>query len=191
MEIIFATNNHHKLEEVQHLLGKKFELLSLSDVGLNDDIPEDYYTIEENALQKARFVYQKLGKNCFADDTGLEIDALNGEPGVLSARYAGIEKSSENNMRKVLDALRNFPNREAQFRTVIALILNGKEYFFEGIVKGKILYKKQGNAGFGYDPIFKPTGFDHSFAQMNIEQKNKISHRAKATFKLVSFLLQQ
>lgn len=191
MEIIFATNNNHKLEEIQHLLGKKFKLLSLSNVGITEDIPEDYYTLEENALQKARFVYRKFGKNCFADDTGLEIDALKGEPGVLSARYAGKEKSSENNMRKVLDAMCNISNRKAQFKTVIALILNGKEFLFEGVVKGEILYEKHGSAGFGYDPIFKPTGFDQSFAQMNIEQKNRISHRAKAAFKLVSFLLKQ
>ncbi|MFO7829034.1 MAG: non-canonical purine NTP diphosphatase [Bacteroidales bacterium] len=191
MEIIFATNNNHKLKEIQQLLGSDFKLLSLSDVGVVEDIPEDYYTLEENALQKARFIYQKVGKNCFADDTGLEIDGLNGEPGVLSARYAGEEKSSENNMEKVLEAMHNISDRKAQFRTVIALILDGKEYFFEGVVKGEILYNKQGEAGFGYDPIFKPKGFNQSFAQMDIEQKNKISHRGKATSKLVHFLLEQ
>lgn len=191
MEIIFATNNNHKLKEIQHILGSEFRLLSLNDVGMAEDIPEDYYTLEENALQKASFIYQKFGKNCFADDTGLEIYALNGDPGVLSARYAGEEKSSENNMKKVLNAMHNISDRKAQFRTVIALILNGKEYFFEGVVKGEILYNKQGEAGFGYDPIFKPTGFNQSFAQMNIEQKNKISHRGNATSKLAHFLLKQ
>ncbi|HSH53251.1 MAG TPA: RdgB/HAM1 family non-canonical purine NTP pyrophosphatase [Bacteroidales bacterium] len=191
MEIIFATNNRHKLKEVQQLLGHNFNLLSLSDVGIIEDIPEDFFTLQENALQKASVVYQQTGKNCFADDTGLEIVALNGQPGVLSARYAGKEKNSEDNIQKVLRLLKGVPHREAQFRTVIALIYQEKEYLFESVVKGEILYKKQGNAGFGYDPIFKPLGFKESFAQMDINLKNKISHRGKATAKLVNFLLEQ
>ncbi|MDY6801335.1 MAG: non-canonical purine NTP diphosphatase [Bacteroidota bacterium] len=191
MEIIFATNNQHKLKEVQQLFGQKFNLLSLSDVGITEDIPEDYLTLEENALQKASFVYQQTKKDCFADDTGLEIAALNGQPGVLSARYAGEGKNSEENMKKVLRLLKEVTYREAQFRTVIALIYQGGKYLFEGVVKGEILYKKEGNAGFGYDPIFKPHGFKESFAQMDINLKNKISHRGKATAELVNFLLEQ
>ncbi|MGM0503650.1 MAG: non-canonical purine NTP diphosphatase [Bacteroidota bacterium] len=191
MEIIFATNNHNKLKEVQQLLAPKINLLSLADVGITGDIPEDYLTLEENALQKARIVHQQTGKDCFADDTGLEIDALNGQPGVLSARYAGEEKDAEKNMQKVLRLLKNINNREAQFRTIIALIIQGKEYLFEGKVKGEILRNKQGREGFGYDPIFKPLGFEESFAQMNINLKNEISHRGKATAKLVHFLRKQ
>jgi XTP/dITP diphosphohydrolase len=191
MEIIFATHNQHKLKEVQQLLGQKFNLLSLSDVGITEDIPEDYFTLEENALQKASVVYQQTGKDCFADDTGLEIAALNGQPGVLSARYAGEEKNSEENMQKVLRLLKEVTHREAQFRTVIALIYQGEKYLFEGVVKGEILYEKQGNAGFGYDPIFKPLGFKESFARMDIDFKNKISHRGKATAELVNFLLEK
>lgn len=191
MDIIFATNNHNKLKEVQQLLAPKINLLSLADVGITGNIPEDYFTLEENALQKARFVYQQTGKNCFADDTGLEIDALNGQPGVLSARYAGEKKDDERNIQKVLRLLKNINNREAQFRTIIALIIQGKEYLFEGKVKGEILRKKQGLEGFGYDPVFKPRGFEDSFAQMNINLKNEISHRGIATAKLVQFLRKQ
>jgi XTP/dITP diphosphohydrolase len=191
MEIIFATNNQHKLNEVQQLLGQKFNLLSLSDVGITEDIPEDYFTLEENALQKASVIYQQTGKDCFADDTGLEIAALNGQPGVLSARYAGEGKNPEENLQKVLRLLKEVTHREAQFRTVIALIYQGEKYLFEGVVKGEILYKKQGNAGFGYDPIFKPHGFKESFAQMDLVLKNKISHRGKAIAEFVDFLLEQ
>ncbi len=191
MEIIFATNNQHKLKEIQHLLGDRFKLLSLSDVNIYEDIPEDYFTLEENALQKARIVYNKTGKNCFADDTGLEIDALNGEPGVWSARYAGDSKDSEENMQKVIGLMKNISKRKAQFRTVIALIYQDKEYLFEGIVKGDILTNKKGKEGFGYDPIFKPEGFNQSFAEMNVGLKNEISHRAKATSKLINFLINQ
>jgi len=191
MEIVFATNNQNKLNEIQQMLGKDFNLLSLTDVGISGDIPEDYFTLEENALQKARIIYQQTGKNCFADDTGLEIEALNGEPGVLSARYAGNEKSAEKNMQKVLRALQGVQSRKAKFRTIIALIYQGKEYLFEGIVKGKILPVKKGSEGFGYDPIFSPDGWEESFAQMDLNMKNKISHRAKATTKLVNFLWMQ
>lgn len=189
MKLVFATNNKHKLEEVQHLLGNKIHLLSLKDIGCYEDIPEDYDTLEENALQKAQYIYDKFNVNCFADDTGLEIDALNGEPGVLSARYAGEEKNSDNNTKKVLTKLLNTKNRKARFRTVISLIINGEIFSFEGIVNGEILTEKHGNEGFGYDPVFKPTGYNISFAEMSLNEKNKISHRAIATKKLVDFLL--
>lgn len=189
MKIVFATNNQHKLQEVQHLLGSKVVLRSLSEIGCEEDIPEDYDTLEENALQKAQYVYNKYKVNCFADDTGLEIEALGGEPGVLSARYAGDSRDSEENMKKVLLKLSGEKNRKARFRTVIALIMDGKEYTFEGIVNGEILNEKHGAEGFGYDPIFKPDGYFESFAEMSIADKNKISHRAVATNKLVEFLL--
>ncbi|MEE4198540.1 MAG: non-canonical purine NTP diphosphatase [Bacteroidales bacterium] len=188
MEIVFATNNPHKLKEIQHLLGRKFHLLSLHDVGITGDIPEDHLTLEENALQKARTVYQQTGKDCFADDTGLEIEALDGQPGVHSARYAGEEKDSAKNIQKVLQQLERVSNRKARFRTIIALILQGKEYLFEGVIQGEILHQKQGQSGFGYDPIFKPRGYSESFAQMDLPLKNEISHRGKATAKLVRFL---
>lgn len=189
MKLVFATNNHHKLQEVQELLGNKIELLSLKDIQCFDEIPEDHMTLEENASQKAHYIYEKYGLNCFADDTGLEIDVLNGEPGVLSARYAGNDKDSDANMKKVLRRLERQVNRKARFRTVISLINDSKEYLFEGIVDGEILTSKTGEDGFGYDPIFKPTGYHKSFAEMTLEEKNKISHRARATQKLVEFLL--
>jgi len=189
MDIVFATNNKHKLEEVQHLINNKIQLLSLNDIGCNEEIPEDYETLHENALQKARYVSQKYSVNCFADDTGLEIDALNGEPGVYSARYAGESKSFDDNMNKVLSKMTGVKERTARFKTVIALILNGVEYFFEGVIEGEILTEKYGIEGFGYDPIFKPLGFNQSFAQMSLEQKNKISHRAIASQKLADFLI--
>ena len=189
MELVFATNNKHKLEEIQHLLGDKIKLVSLKDIGCNDEIPEDYDTLEENASQKANYIFNKYNVNCFADDTGLEIEYLNGEPGVLSARYAGDHKNSEDNIRKVLNALKGVENRKARFRTVISLIIDGNEYFFEGIVDGQILTEKFGADGFGYDPIFKPEGIDKSFAQMPLSDKNKISHRGKATQKFIDYLL--
>ena len=189
MELVFATNNKHKLEEIQDLLGDKIKLVSLKDIGCKDEIPEDYDTLEENASQKANYIFNKYNVNCFADDTGLEIEYLNDEPGVLSARYAGDHKSSEDNIRKVLNALNGVENRKARFRTVISLIIDGKEYFFEGIVNGEILTEKFGADGFGYDPIFKPEGNDKSFAQMLLSEKNKISHRGRATQKLVDYLL--
>lgn len=189
MKLVFATNNEHKLKEVQKLLGDKVELLSLKDINCSEDIPEDYMTLEENALQKAEYVYEKYGVNCFADDTGLEIDALNGEPGVLSARYAGSDKDAEANMTKVLEKLSGVENRKAKFRTVISLILDDEDYIFEGEVLGEIMNQRSGTDGFGYDPIFKADGFVKTFAEMNLEEKNEISHRARATKKLVEFLL--
>jgi len=189
MELVFATNNPHKLHEVQHLLGNKITLKSLNEIGCKEEIPEDYDTLEENAIQKAEFIFNRYGLSCFADDTGLEIDALNGEPGVLSARYAGETKDSEENIKKVLRKLEGIENRTARFRTVIALIIDGKIHRFEGIVEGEILKEKHGYDGFGYDPVFRPQGFTQSFAEMPLSDKNKISHRAVATNKLVSFLL--
>jgi len=188
-ELVFATNNQHKLEEIISILGKDFKILSLNDIGLKGDIAETESTLQGNASLKARFIYQKTGKNCFADDTGLEVDALNGEPGVFSARYAGPENNAAKNTEKLLLKLKNSSNRKAQFRTVIALIIEGKEYFFEGIVRGEIAREKKGTQGFGYDPVFIPEGHNISFAEMPLEQKNQISHRAMATNKLAGFLL--
>lgn len=188
MELVFATNNRHKLEELQELLGSEIKLLSLGDIGCYEDIPETRPTLEGNARQKSLFVYEKYGYNCFADDTGLEIEALGGEPGVYSARYAGDAKDSEANMKKVLEKLVKINNRKARFRTVISLVLNGEETQFEGIVEGAILTEKKGNSGFGYDPVFQPKGHTQSFAEMSLEQKNKISHRGRAVEKLVNFL---
>ncbi len=186
--IVFATNNAHKLHEVKKMLCGNFNLLSLSEIDIFEDIPEDKPTLEGNAEQKADFIHNKLNINVFADDTGLEIDALNGEPGVYSARYSGKEKDSQANMNKVLDKLKGVENRKAQFRTIICLILNNKKFFFEGIVKGLILNSAQGKDGFGYDPIFQPKGYDCSFAEMPLENKNKISHRGLAVVKLINFL---
>lgn len=188
MKLVFATNNNHKLEELQSILGNRFELLSLKDIGCNEDIPEEQPTLEGNASQKAFYVYEKYGYSCFADDTGLEIESLGGEPGVFSARYAGPAKNSEENMKKVLSKLSKINNRKARFRTVISLVMNGKECQFEGIVEGEILRQKRGNSGFGYDPIFLPEGFSSSFAEMSLNEKNKISHRGRAVEKLVQYL---
>ncbi len=188
MKLVFATNNRHKLNEIRAILGDKIELLSLNDINCNDDIPETADTLQGNALIKAKYIYDKFGMNCFADDTGLEVDSLNGEPGVYSARYAGEECDSESNMNKLLDNLTGKKDRNAQFRTVIALIINGEEKLFEGCVKGVISNEKMGNAGFGYDPIFIPEGFSESFAQMGSEIKNSISHRYRATEKLCKYL---
>lgn len=187
-ELVFATNNKHKLEEISKLAGEKFSILSLKDIGCNDDIPETEPTLEGNALLKAKYIHDKYSTNCFADDTGLEIEALDGRPGVYSARYAGPENDFNRNMDKVLDELRDKANRKARFRTVISLILDDKQYFFEGIIEGEIIPDKRGAEGFGYDPIFIPEGYDQSFAEMSLEEKNKISHRARATKKLISFL---
>ena len=188
MKLVFATNNNHKLKELQAILGDRYELLSLKDINCNEDIPEERPTLEGNASQKAFYVYKKYGYSCFADDTGLEIESLGGEPGVFSARYAGPSKDSGENMKKVLEKLSKINNRKARFRTVISLVLNGEEHQFEGIVEGKILKKKRGNSGFGYDPIFLPYGYKNSFAEMSLEQKNKISHRGRAVEKLVQYL---
>lgn len=188
MEIVFASNNAHKLEEVRSKLPKEFNVLSLKDVLGDVDIPETGDTLDENASIKSRYVFERTGKNCFSDDTGLEIAALNGEPGVYSARYAGEGCSFQDNMDKVLGKMEGAKDRSACFRTVISLILNGEEYFFEGRVDGEILTEEHGEEGFGYDPIFRPDGFEESFAQMTLEQKNEISHRGKAVQKLVDFL---
>lgn len=188
MELVFATNNKHKLAELQAMLGDRISLLSLNDIGCNEEIPEDQDTLEGNASQKAFFIYNKFGYNCFADDTGLEIEALNGEPGVFSARYAGEEKSAEANMDKVLVCLFKINNRKARFRTVISLVIDGVEKQFEGIVDGKILDEKRGASGFGYDPIFQPDGFSQTFAEMDLTSKNIISHRGRAVEKLVLYL---
>ncbi len=187
MKLVFATNNQHKLKEIQHILGSELQLLSLYDINCHEEIPEDHPTIEANAMQKAEYVYNKYNYNCFADDTGLEIDALNGKPGVFSARYAGEDKNSEANIRKVLQELSGLQNRGARFKTVIALIINGKKHLFEGIVKGTILHDKHGTNGFGYDPIFKPAGYEKTFAEMTDTEKNAISHRALAIHKLSAF----
>ena len=191
MKLVFATNNKHKLEEVRAILGNKIEILSLNDIDCHDDIPETADTLEGNALIKARYIYEKFGVDCFADDTGLEVEVLNGEPGVYSARYAGEECNPEANMYKLLQNLPGKNNRNAQFRTVIAVIIKGEEKLFNGIVKGTISNEKMGNAGFGYDPIFIPEGFSESFAQMTSDMKNSISHRYRATEELSNYLKQQ
>lgn len=188
-KFVFATNNNHKLEEVSAILGNKVELLSMKEIGCHDDIPETADTLEGNALLKARYIYDKYHTDCFADDTGLEVEALNGAPGVFSARYAGDAHNSEANMNKLLLELEGSDNRKARFRTVFALIVNGKEHIFEGIVKGEITKGKHGTSGFGYDPIFLPEGYTQTFAEMGNELKNKISHRAVATKKLCNFIL--
>ena len=187
-KFVFATNNSHKLKEVVAIAGNQIELLSLKDIGCHDDIPETADTLEGNALQKARYVYERYHVDCFADDTGLEVEALGGAPGVYSARYAGEGHNAEENNRKLLHELEGKDNRRARFRTVFALIINGKEHLFEGIVRGEIITKKRGVAGFGYDPVFQPEGFTQTFAEMGDEQKNRISHRALAVQKLCNFL---
>ena len=188
MKLVFATNNKHKLQEVRDILGSRVEVLSLNDINCHDDIPETGSTLEENALIKARWISNKYHCNCFADDTGLEVTALNGAPGVYSARYAGEECDSQANMEKLLQNLTGKTDRSAQFRTVIALIIDGEELLFDGIVKGSISNKKRGDSGFGYDPIFIPEGYEESFAQMGNEEKNSISHRFRATEKLSKYL---
>ena len=188
MKLVFATNNKHKLQEVRDILGDRVEVLSLSDINCHDDIPETADTLQGNAIMKAQYIYEKFGVDCFADDTGLEVEALNGEPGVYSARYAGNGHDSEANMNKLLQNLTGENNRRAQFRTVIALIIKGEENTFDGIVKGEITEEKRGDSGFGYDPIFIPEGFSKSFAQMTNEEKNSISHRFRATEKLNDYL---
>jgi XTP/dITP diphosphohydrolase len=186
-KIVFATGNPNKLKEIKSAINN-FEIIGLKDLGITEEIPETGDTLKKNALQKAKYVYDKTGLDCFSDDTGLEIEALNYRPGVYSAMYAGPDCNAENNMQKVLKALEESPNRNAQFKTVIALILKGEEYYFEGVVSGVILKEKSGKGGFGYDPIFKPVGYKESFAEMSIAQKNEISHRGLAVKKLVKFL---
>ena len=187
LKLVFATNNQHKLKEVQAML-TNFEIVSLADINCYDDIPETAPTLEGNAILKANFITEKYGLDCFADDTGLEVAALNNEPGVYSARYAGEENNAEANIAKLLKNLENNPNRKAKFKTAIALNIQGKQFIFEGICKGAILNEKRGKSGFGYDPVFMPDGFKTSFAEMNMDEKGKISHRGKAIEKLVTFL---
>lgn len=189
--LIFATNNPHKLAEVKDMLNGLYEVLGLAEAGIEEDIPENEPTLEGNARTKAQFVYNKLKCNVFADDTGLEIHALHGEPGVFSARYAGPGKDSLDNMQKVLEKMKSQTQEAAQFRTAICLILNHQETMFEGVVKGRILKEPKGIAGFGYDPIFEPEGYRLSFAQMDMHEKNKISHRGRAIQKLVNYLKTQ
>ena len=188
MQLVFATNNLNKLKEVQDLIPKHIKLLSLADIGCLEDIPETQTTIEDNAIQKAEYIKTHYGYDCFADDTGLEVSALNGEPGIYSARYAGEQRNANNNMNKLLTKLENETNRKAQFKTVIALQLNNKLEVFTGICKGEIIKTKRGENGFGYDPIFKPIDYDQTFAEMDLELKNRISHRGKAVNKLITFL---
>jgi XTP/dITP diphosphohydrolase len=188
-KMVVATNNAHKLKEIAAILGQEIELLSLKDIQCFADIPETADTLEGNARQKAMYIYENYGMDCFADDTGLEVEALGGAPGVFSARYAGEGHDSEANMQKLLKELAGKENRKAQFRTVICLIRNGKEHLFEGIVKGEIIQEKRGGEGFGYDPIFVPEGYDLTFAELGDDVKNTISHRARAVEKLCQFLL--
>ena len=185
--LVFATNNQHKLDEVQEMVGSNFKLKSLKDIGCIADIPETGITFEENASQKSRYIHDHFQVDCFSDDSGLEVDALHGEPGVYSAHYSG-SRDTEANMQLVLDKLGDNKNRTARFRCVISLILDDQEYFFEGSVEGSIATERSGKAGFGYDPIFKPEGYDRTFSEMTGEEKNKISHRGKAMAKLVAFL---
>lgn len=187
-KLIFATNNLHKLDEIRSVAGLDIEILSLRDIDIEVEIPEDFDTLQENALQKARFIHEKTGMDCFADDTGLEIDALDGRPGVKSARYAGPQCNPEDNIRKVLTELVNINQRSARFTTVIALIIDNKEHIFMGKVEGEIIQSKQGVSGFGYDPIFRPEGYLQTFAEMPANEKNQISHRARAVQQLVAFL---
>ncbi|MDR1724708.1 MAG: non-canonical purine NTP diphosphatase [Tannerella sp.] len=186
--IVFATNNSHKLDEVRAIVSDSIEIVGLKDIGCNDDIAETADTLEGNALLKARYVKERFGYDCFADDTGLEVEALGGEPGVRSARYAGDAHDSEANIVKLLKALEGATNRKARFRTVISLIINGEEKFFEGIVEGRIIEEKRGKSGFGYDPVFIPDGYDETFAQLGADIKNGISHRAVASGKLAEYL---
>jgi len=190
MKLVFASNNRHKVKEISHILDNKITLLSLGEINILEDIPEDEPLIEGNALFKARYVYNATGLNVFADDTGLEIEALNGQPGVHSARFAGESKDSSANITKVLKMLKGIENRKARFRTVIALIFENKEYLFEGIISGTIIDEKRGDEGFGYDPVFIPDGKELTFAQMTLTEKNKISHRALAFKKLKEFFNQ-
>ena len=189
-KIVFATNNPHKLREVRDLLRDKFAIVSLKELGFEGDIPETGATLAENASQKSHFIYDRYGADCFADDTGLEVDALGGAPGVYSARYAGETATYNENVTKLLQELKGVENRAARFKTVVSLLLDGKEYLFEGTVEGRILQARSGTAGFGYDPVFQPEGYDETFAEMGPELKNRISHRGRAMAKLVRFLEQ-
>ena len=188
MKLILSTNNLHKLREVREIIGPQIELLSLSDIGFSGDIPENQDTLEGNASRKAHYIYDKFKENCFADDTGLEVDALGGRPGVYSARYAGENCSDLDNMEKLLGEMDGLSNRRARFRTVISLVIDGEETQFEGVVEGEITEKMRGSNGFGYDAIFKPEGYDQTFAEMPVAEKNEISHRARSVAKLSGYL---
>jgi XTP/dITP diphosphohydrolase len=188
MKLIFATNNQHKVEEIRAALPADFDILTLKEAGIDIDIPEPHDTLEANAKEKATTIFHMTNTSCFSEDTGLEVDALNGEPGVRSARYAGEDKSFQNNIEKLLFGLKDIETRQAQFRTVICLIVEGNIEFFEGVCTGRILETQKGNEGFGYDPIFVPDGAEKTFAEMSMEEKNQYSHRRKAVDKLVSFL---
>jgi XTP/dITP diphosphohydrolase len=188
MQLVFATNNNNKLREIRDILGDSFKLLSLKDVNIDEDIPENEPSLEGNAMHKARYIYRILKMNVFADDTGLETEVLNGLPGVHSARFAGVNKNSDDNIDKLLTLMGNSENRKARFRTVIALILDGSEYMFDGISEGTIISERRGREGFGYDPVFVPTGSSLTYAEMPLDEKNKISHRARAFDKLKNFL---
>lgn len=187
IQIVFATNNLNKLNEVQAMLQTNIHILSLSDIGCTEDIPETQPTIEGNAIQKAQYIKDHYGYDCFADDTGLEVEALNNEPGVYSARYAGAQRNADDNMTLLLKNLENKTNRNARFKTVMALLLNNQLHTFTGICKGEITQQKRGDKGFGYDPIFKPLGYDQTFAEMSLDEKNQIGHRGKAIRQLVDF----
>ncbi len=188
--LIFATSNKNKIAEINKLLPKNLSLSisTMGEMGIEEDIPETGNTLEENAIQKAMYIYDKYGYNCFAEDTGLVVNSLDGKPGIYSARYAGKERSSEKNMEKVLNKLKGIQDRSAYFKTVIALIIEGELKTFEGVINGEITLSKTGDSGFGYDPIFKPEGYDKTFAEIGLSEKNKISHRAKALKKLVNYL---
>ena len=188
MKICFATNNKKKIEEVKAALGPEFLLVSLQEIGCVEELPETGDTLDHNAFQKARYVKEHFGVDCFADDTGLEVEVLEGAPGVYSGRFAGEPRSDERNIDLLLEKMEERPNRKARFRTVVALILEGEEYQFEGIAEGEILKERVGEKGFGYDPVFKPIGFDKTFAQLSLEEKNEISHRGKAVKSLIKFL---
>ena len=189
MTIIFATNNRHKIEEIKKVVGKSLDIITLEDAGIYTDIPEPHDTLQQNASEKSRTIHTLTGQNCFGEDTGLEVEALNGEPGVKSARYAGDDRNFQANIDKLLHNIGGNNNRTAQFRTVISLIWETNEYFFEGICKGRIIEEQKGTKGFGYDPVFVPDGSDKTFAEMTTEEKNEFSHRRKATDKLVDFFI--
>ena len=188
MQLVFATNNPNKILELQSMLPENIKIISLESISCFVDIPETSHSIEGNAIQKANYVLEKYGYNCFADDTGLEVQALNGEPGVFSARYAGEQRNVDDNMNKLLSELKNKSNRKAQFKTVICLNIKGQQHLFTGIAKGEIILEKTGNGGFGYDPIFQPDGYKQTFAEISLSEKNIISHRGKATQQLIRFL---
>jgi XTP/dITP diphosphohydrolase len=186
--LIFASNNQHKVEEIRSVISDHFNIITLKEAGINIDIPEPHDTIEANASEKSKTIFALTKENCFGEDTGLEVEALNGEPGVKSARYAGAQKSFDANIDKLLLKLHGIKNRSAQFKTVISLIRNGEEHLFEGITKGKIIYERRGTNGFGYDPVFVPEGSEKTFGEMELDEKNIYSHRRKATDKLIEFL---